>query len=96
LFVLLAALPAGSQQRPRGRFEVREATIAQVHSAMKAGRLSCRELVSQYLSRVDAYDKKGPAINSIVVVNTQAEEQAEELDRRFAAGDSRGRCTASR
>jgi Asp-tRNA(Asn)/Glu-tRNA(Gln) amidotransferase A subunit family amidase len=52
---------------------------------MKAGRLSCRELVSQYLSRVDAYDKKGPAINSIVVVNTQAEEQAEELDRRFAA-----------
>jgi len=39
-------------------FEVEEATIAQVHDAMKGGRLTCRELVQRYLKRIDAYDKK--------------------------------------
>jgi len=63
---------------------VEEATIAQVHEAMKAGRLTCRELVGLYLKRIDAYDKKGPGINSIVVVNPEAEKLAGELDRLFA------------
>jgi amidase len=62
---------------------VEEATIASVHDAMKAGRLTCASLVAQYLKRIDAYDKNGPAINSIVVVNPDAEKQAADLDRRF-------------
>lgn len=65
-------------------FEVEEATIAQVHDAMKAGRLTCHELVSRYLKRTDAYDKNGPALNSIVVINPDVEKQAADLDRRFA------------
>jgi len=65
-------------------FEVEETTIAQVHDAMKAGRLTCRALVGHYLKRIDTFDKNGPAINSIVLVNPEAEKQAEELDRRFA------------
>lgn len=65
-------------------FEVEEATIAQVHEAMKAGRLTCRELVGAYLKRIEAYDKNGPALNSIVVVNPDAEKQAGDLDRRLA------------
>jgi len=60
-----------------------EATIAQVHEAMKAGRLTCRELVGQYLKRIEAFDKNGPGLNSIVVVNPDVEKQAEELDRRY-------------
>ncbi len=70
-------------QRPEP-FEVEEATIAQVHDAMKAGRLTCRVLVDQYLKRIDAYDKNGPAINAIVLVNPEVQKQADELDRRFA------------
>jgi len=65
-------------------FDVVEATIAEVHDAMKAGRLTCRQLVDAYLKRIEAYDKNGPAINSIVVVNPEAGKQAAELDRRFA------------
>jgi Asp-tRNA(Asn)/Glu-tRNA(Gln) amidotransferase A subunit family amidase len=65
-------------------FEVVEATIAQVHDAMKAGRLTCRGLVEQYLKRIEAYDKNGVALNSIVILNLDIERQAEELDRRFA------------
>ena len=65
-------------------FEVEEATIAEVHDAMKAGRLTCRALVDAYLKRIAAYDKNGPAINSLILINPEAVKQAEELDRRFA------------
>jgi Asp-tRNA(Asn)/Glu-tRNA(Gln) amidotransferase A subunit family amidase len=40
--------------------------------------------VDQYLKRIDAYDKNGPAINAIVLINPLVREQADELDRRFA------------
>ena len=65
------------------RFQVEEATIAQIHAAMTAGRLTCRALVSQYLARIEAYDKKGPAINALVVVNPRALAIADSLDRVF-------------
>jgi amidase len=51
---------------------------------MRAGRLTCRALVDQYLKRIEAYDKNGPAINAIVLVNPDVQKQADELDRRFA------------
>jgi amidase len=82
LCFLLLAVPVSSQT-PAG-FEVEETTIAQVHDAMKAGRLTCRALVGLYLKRIEAYDKNGPAINAIVLVNPDVEKQADELDRRFA------------
>jgi Asp-tRNA(Asn)/Glu-tRNA(Gln) amidotransferase A subunit family amidase len=63
---------------------VEEATISQVHEAMKVGRLTCRGLVDRYLKRIEAYDKNGPAINAIVLVNPDVEKEADELDRRFA------------
>ena len=78
-------------------FEVEEATIAQVHDAMKAGRLTCRALVERYLKRIDAYDKNGPAINSIVLVNPDALKQADETGPALRRGRAvTGRCTACR
>ncbi len=79
LFALLLLQP-----RAAAPFEVQEATIAQVHDAMKAGRLTCRALVGLYLKRIEAYDKNGPGINAIVVLNPNAEKEADDLDRRFA------------
>ena len=65
-------------------FEVEEATIAQVHQAMRDRRLTCRGLVDAYIRRINTYDKNGPAINAIVTINPDATKEAEELDRRFA------------
>jgi Asp-tRNA(Asn)/Glu-tRNA(Gln) amidotransferase A subunit family amidase len=76
--LLLAAAPVAAQ------FDVEEATIAQVHDAIRAGRLTCRALVGQYLKRIQAYDKNGPALNAIVLINPDVEKQADDLDRRFA------------
>ena len=64
-------------------FRLEETTIADVHAAFRSGDLTCRELVSAYLARIDAYDKKGPAINSLVVVNPDALRLADSLDARF-------------
>ncbi len=85
--VTLFAIPAGAQQRARtasAPFRVEEATIAQIHAAMQDGSLTCVGLVQQYLQRIDAYDKKGPAVNAIVLVNPDALATAADLDRRFA------------
>jgi Asp-tRNA(Asn)/Glu-tRNA(Gln) amidotransferase A subunit family amidase len=43
-------------------------------------------LVEQYLKRIDAYDKAGPALNAIVVVNPEALKEAEAKDRLFRQG----------
>jgi amidase len=78
LFGLAAALSA---QTPVS-FRVEEATIAEIHAALKAGRITCRGLVEQYLRRIEAYDKNGPALNAIVQINPEALKLAEEADKR--------------
>jgi amidase len=87
----LGVRPAAAQRstgalRPRPAFDVTETTIADVHAAMRAGTLTCRALVSAYLDRIAAYDKNGPALNAIVVVNPAALAAADSLDRRAALG----------
>lgn len=79
--ITFASLAAHSQTRP---FQIEEATIRQLHAEMRAGRLTCRALVQHYLDRIEAYDKKGPALNSIVMVNAKALERAAELDAQYA------------
>ncbi len=66
-------------------FKLEEATISTIHAALRAGELSCTELVAGYLARIDAYDRSGPTINSIVTVNPHAEDEAAQLDAEFAA-----------
>ncbi len=61
-------------------FVLEEATIAEIHAAMTAGRLTARELVERYLARIEACDKRGPSLNAIVTVNPRALERADELD----------------
>ena len=79
-----------SAQRTVGTTRVDEITIAGIHGAMKGGRLTCRGLVDAYLRRIDTYDKQGPALNAIVVVNPAAREEAAALDRRFSTSGFAG------
>jgi Asp-tRNA(Asn)/Glu-tRNA(Gln) amidotransferase A subunit family amidase len=68
----------------QSNFDVVEATISDIHLAMHAGELTARKLVQLYLDRLEAYDKQGPAVNSIIMINPNALARADELDRRFA------------
>ncbi len=83
--LVTALLLLAGLSRAQAAFPIEEATIAQIHDAFKSRTLTCHALVAQYLRRIDAYDKNGPAINSIVVVNPAALTQADHLDHRFAA-----------
>ncbi len=65
-------------------FEVVESTIADIHTAMLDGRLTAVELVDAYLARIEAYDRRGPALNALIVVNPRARERAAELDAALA------------
>src|SRR5438034_4251708 len=79
--VVVAGSLAGAQA-PRP-FNIDEATIAQIETALRGGSLTCRALVEQYRARIEANDKKGAAINAIVMVNNAALAAADDLDRRF-------------
>jgi amidase len=88
-FLAMAVSATAPAQGPQ-TFRLEEATISGIHVAMRAGQLTCRQLVQQYLRRIDAYDKNGPALNAIVTVNDRALEVADELDRRYAAAGLSG------
>ena len=62
--------------------DVKEITIARIHEALTRGELTCRELVEIYLARIEKYDKT-TELNAIVVINPNARQRAEELDREF-------------
>src|SRR5688572_14947871 len=64
-------------------FNIIEATIESVHSAYQSGQLTAQRLVQMYLDRIEAFDKKGPAINAIISINPLALGEAERLDAAF-------------
>jgi len=83
--VLSAQTPVdatGGGQAPR--FDVVEASISDIHDAMRAGTLTSKKLVQLYLDRIEAYDKQGPALNTVITINPNALARAEELDRVFS------------
>src|SRR5262249_10802251 len=66
-------------------FNVVESTIDDIHSAYKSGQLLCRQLAQMYRERIEAFDKKGPAINAIITVNSDALKEADRLDASYKA-----------
>jgi amidase len=66
-------------------FNLVEATIDDIHAAYKSGQLTCHRLVQMYLDRIEAFDKKGPAINAIITVSSDALKEADRLDAAYKA-----------
>jgi amidase len=65
-------------------FQVVEPTIDDIHAAYKSGRLTARQLIQRYIDRINAFDKSGPNINSIMTLNKHALEEADKLDAAYA------------
>ncbi len=64
-----------------GEFE--EMTIAEMHSGMVAGRLTALSLAKAYLKRIEAVDRNGPKLNSVIELNPDALAIARDLDREW-------------
>lgn len=69
-------------------FDFSSATIAEINAAIDAGALTSEQLVAMSLSRIEAYDDAGPAINAVMLLNPEALDRARELD---AEREQRGR-----
>ena len=92
---MLAALAALSLASPTAplraqTFDVEEATIAEVHAAFLSGDLTCVSLVQAYLARIDAYDQRGPHLNTIATLNPRALQEAAALDEALASNGLTG------
>ena len=85
--VAIAALDAQPRQPVGASFQVVEASIPQMQAALASGRLTSRELVTQYLIRIAIYEDR---LNAALAVNPRALGEAEALDRERAAGKIRG------
>ena len=73
-------------------FDVVEATIVDLRGALESGAATSVELVEAYLARIAAYDAAGTptALNSMVVMNPLARDEAVASDERRARGASLG------
>jgi amidase len=81
--LLVACLTPWAQCEADRPFHLIEASITDIHQAMQAGTLTCHSLVQQYLDRIAAYDKQGPAVNAMLYVNPHALQQADAMDQEF-------------
>ncbi len=72
------------------RADYREHDIATLQALMQQGELSSRQLTQYYLDRIDAIDRNGPRLNSIIEVNPEAIEIAAALDAERQATGPRG------
>jgi amidase len=72
---------AGKIAAAQSTFELEEATVTDLQARMKSGELTARSLAEKYLARIDANDKRGPAINAIIELNPDALAIAEGLDK---------------
>src|SRR5258708_18033584 len=101
LAVAAVALPRIAHARDRDRFQLVEATIADIHDAFRSGTLAPEELVRMYLARIAAYDQAGPQLNSFMHVNEHAVSAAralriDELDDDERARDEGGEADGRR
>ena len=80
LFLILSFLAHSANAQAFRPAQLQEATISSLHEAMQHGKLTAVQLVQLYLDRIEAYDKQGPYLNTIIMVNPRALAEANRLD----------------
>lgn len=86
---LIAALSA-PQRASAATLDITTATIAELQAAYASGKLTSERVLDAYLARIAAYDKKGPNINAVILMNPRARAEAKALDKERKAGKVRG------
>ena len=69
---------------------IEELTIADLQKMMGAGEQTARSVTEAYLRRIDAIDRGGPELRSVIEVNPDALQLADALDAERKAGKLRG------
>ena len=85
----LGAQPS-AQKPAETAFELAEATVDDLQKRMSSGALTARAIAERYLARIEAVDRRGPALNSVIELNPDALAMADACDRERSDGRVRG------
>ena len=80
----------GDTGSPVPDFELDEVTVEELQASMTSGERTAQAIAELYLGRIEALDRQGPELRSVIETNPDALEVAAELDRERAAGNVRG------
>ncbi len=83
------ALAAGALASPPA-FDLEEADVRELQKRMSEGSLTARSLTTRYLERIEAIDRRGPALNAVIELNPDALAIAALLDAERQAKGARG------
>ncbi|MFN3590093.1 MAG: amidase family protein, partial [Spirosomataceae bacterium] len=86
LLVFLSVLPFCSAQQ----ISLEEMTVQQLQTAYKTGKMTIPQVTQWYLDRIKAIDQTGPELRSVLAINPDAMQIAQELEKERKAGKSRG------
>jgi len=86
----MVAVAFAQPPAPASPFDLEEATIATLQQRMQSGQDSSRSLVDKYLARIEAIDRSGPALRSVIEINPDARTIAGQLDAERKGGRVRG------
>ena len=75
---------------PAAVFDLEEATIASLQQRMESGQDTARSLAEKYLARIDAIDRSGPTLKSVIEINPDALAIADALDAERKSKGPRG------
>ena len=85
--------PSDSDAQASGEippFEFDDATVDDLQRMMESGEHTARSIAQAYIERIEAMDRQGPELRSMIEINPDALEIADELDAERRAGGPRG------
>ena len=71
-------------------FEFDEVTVNDLQRMMESGEHTARSITEAYIERIEAMDRQGPELRSMIEINPDALEIADDLDAERSAGGPRG------
>jgi amidase len=90
---MLAAPSPGLATSPsveNDSFELSELSINDLQDGMQSGKYTSRSLAEKYLARIEAIDRQGPGLRSVIEVNPDALQIADALDKERKEKGPRG------
>ncbi|CAN5545239.1 amidase [soil metagenome] len=90
LIISCQSSPNPAQPEEPVNFQFLEMEIEQLQKGYKEGEFTVKEVVQAYLDRIEEIDKNDPALSSMIQINPEAIQIAEELDQRLKEGKMKG------
>jgi amidase len=87
---LVCGLALVLQATPAPPFPLEEATAVQLQQWMTSGRYTAHQIADLYLRRIEAIDRQGPALRSVIELNPDALSIADALDAERRTKGARG------